>query len=319
MAQDADGCAFFRDKTVELVVPFSVGGGYDVYGRMVAKYMGPELGAANMIVVNRPGAGGLLATNQTFQSEPDGLQIQLVPISGIVAAELGEADGARFKSNEFSWIGRISSEPDVVVIGPGSDIDSLDDIKAIAAEREVRIGSTGLGSPQYISINLLADFIEAKANVVTGYTGAAEVFPSLARGEVDLFVSSLSAGLSAETAETAKILWTFGEEGIPDRPDVKPLSEVINARFLPINAVHGDAIRAGRALAAPPGMADDRLRCLREAFDRAITSEALTAEAAQLNRPVDPLPGGGLAELVRRATEGAPQEYLEILRSSFSK
>lgn len=64
-AHAAENCAFFKNKTVELVVPFSPGGGFDVYGRMVAKYMGPELGAANMIVRNQPGAGGLLGTNHT--------------------------------------------------------------------------------------------------------------------------------------------------------------------------------------------------------------------------------------------------------------
>ncbi|MDQ2633473.1 MAG: tripartite tricarboxylate transporter substrate-binding protein [Pseudomonadota bacterium] len=318
-ASAQDACSFFADKTVELIVPFNAGGGYDVYGRLVAKHMGKELGANAMIVVNRPGAGGLLATNQTFHAPPDGLLVQLVPISGIVAAELGGAEGVLFKSREFSWIGRVSSEPDAVVVAPESEITSLEDVQKIGATRKVRIGSTGLGSPQYISIKLLADFIQTDSDVVTGFSTAAEIFPSLVRGEVDLFVSSLSAAETAEKAEAARILWTFGSQGLPDRPEVKPLSEVIDAAFHPINEVHDNAITAGRAIAAPPGMPAERLECMREAFDRAMASEGLLSEAAALNRPVNPLSGDELTTLVGKATEGLPQEYLDILTTSFAR
>jgi tripartite-type tricarboxylate transporter receptor subunit TctC len=318
-AQSAGGCGFFKGKTVELVIPFSAGGGFDVYGRMVAKYMGDELGAAHMIVRNQPGAGGLLATNQTWSATPDGLRIQLISVSGMIAAEFGGAAGVAFNTNGFSWIGRVSGEPDVIATGPDSTIRSLADIKAIGAQGKVRIGSTGIGSPQYVGSRLLASFVEANGEVITGFSGAPEVYSSLGRGELNLFISSLSAAMSAEAARTGRILWVFSTERVPDRPDARPLSEVVDARFLPLIKVQANVVAAGRALAAPPKLPPDRLTCLRDAFDRTMASEKFLEESKKLNRPVEPLSGQKVAELIQEATIGAPKEYLAILRDSFAQ
>ncbi|WP_246702900.1 tripartite tricarboxylate transporter substrate-binding protein [Starkeya sp. ORNL1] len=316
-ARAAGACDFFKGKTVELVIPFSPGGGFDVYGRMVAKFMGGELGAANMIVRNQAGAGGLLATNQTWSAKPDGLRIQLIAVSGMVAAEFGGAAGVAFKTKEFSWIGRVSGEPDVIATGPDSKIQSLADIKAIGTQRKVRIGSTGLGSPQYVSARLLATFLETNADLITGFSGAPEVYASLGRGELDLFASSLSAADAAEKAHTGRMILVFGTESVPGRPELKPLSEVVDAKFLPLIKVQADVIAAGRALAAPPKLPEDRLACLRNAFDRTMASAAFLAESRQLNRPVEPLPGQEVADLIKAAADTAPKEYLDLLHESF--
>ncbi|SON57189.1 Tripartite tricarboxylate transporter family receptor [Hartmannibacter diazotrophicus] len=318
VANAADSCEFFKGKTVEMVVPFSAGGGFDTYGRMVAKFMGDQLGAANMIVRNQPGAGGLLATNQTWATKPDGLTIQLIAISGMVAAELGGADGVLFKTNEFSWIGRISGEPDVITTAPDGGIKTGEDVRAIAAERKVRVGSTGLGSPQYIGSQLLAMFMD-DGRVITGFSGSQEVYTSLQRGELDLFVSSLSAAEAAEKAETGRVLWIFGTEGLPERPNVPPLSSAVDAKFERLIQVQADITSAGRALAGPPGMDKDRLQCLRDAFDRTMASDELKAEAKMLNRPIEPLAGSQLAALIGGAMSEPPPEYLKVLRSSFNK
>ncbi|MFK8252302.1 Bug family tripartite tricarboxylate transporter substrate binding protein [Ancylobacter terrae] len=318
-ARAAAECDFFHGKTVELVIPFAPGGGFDVYGRMVAKFMGPELGAATMIVRNQPGAGGLLATNHTWTAKPDGLRIQMIAVSGMVAAEYGGAAGVAFKTNDFSWIGRITGEPDVIATGPDSTIGSLADIKAIGAQRKVRIGSTGLGSPQYISSRLLQRFVEADADVVTGFSGAPEVYASLGRGELDLFASSLSAADAATRAGTARTLWVFGTEPLAGARPLAPLSDIVDARFRPLIEVHASVIGAGRALAAPPGVPAERLQCLRDAFDRTTAGAGFLAEARQLNRPVEPLSGQKVADLVRNATDGAPKDYLDLLRESFAQ
>lgn len=312
-------CAFFQGKNVELVVPFSAGGGFDVYGRMVAKVMGAELGAANMIVRNQPGAGGLLATNQTWTAKPDGLRVQMISVSGMIAAELGGASGVAFKTGEFSWIGRISGEPDVVVAAPSLKIDGMDALRTIARERPIRIGSTGIGSPQYISATLLARLLDLKSEVITGFSGSGEVYASLARGEVDLFASSLSAADAAVQAETGRIVWLLGTAPIAGRADAAPISQAIDPSLRPLLEVHENALAAGRALAAPPKLDPERLQCLRDAFDRAMASETLKADAVQLNRPVEPLPGSQLSQLVQNATASPPAEYLDLLKTSFAQ
>jgi tripartite-type tricarboxylate transporter receptor subunit TctC len=317
-ARAAESCDFFKNKTVELVVPFSPGGGFDVYARLVAKFMGSELGAANMIVRNQPGAGGMLGTNQTWMAKPDGLTIQMMPVSGMIASELAGADGVAFKSGEFSWIGRVSGEPDVVAASFAGKVRTVDDLKAIGKERKLRMGATGVGDVDFIEGWLLGLAFETEADVITGFSGSGEVYASLGRGEIDLYSSSLSAAASAEKAETARILWVFGD-AIPERPDVKPLSQVIDAKFLPLIKAQADIVAAGRALAGPPKMPEDRLKCLRDAFDKTLASEPLLAESKLVKRPVAPLNGQAVTALVRGVTEGSPPELVELLRKSYAK
>jgi tripartite-type tricarboxylate transporter receptor subunit TctC len=318
LAQGAGSCEFFKDKTVELIVPFAPGGGFDVYGRMVAKYMGPELGAANMIVRNQPGAGGLLGTNQTWAAKPDGLRIQVMSVSGMVTAELGGAGGVSFKSNEFSWVGRITGEPDVIS-GPASgSVKTLDDLRKIAAGRKVRYGSSGVGDIDYIEGSLLNMMLDDKVDVITGFSNSSEVYSSLGRGELDLFSTSLSSAASAEKAQTGLMLWSFSTKGVDGLPQIKPLSELVDAKFLPLIKVQEAVVAAGRAIAGPPKIPEDRLKCLRDAYDKTVKSEAFLAETVQLKRPVQPLNGQDMAAVVKDAT-AAPQEYVDILKKSFAE
>ena len=73
-ARAQDAAAFYKGKTVHFVVGLGVGGGFDAYARMIAPYLGQELGA-NVVVDNLPGAGGLLALNQIYTGQADGLRL----------------------------------------------------------------------------------------------------------------------------------------------------------------------------------------------------------------------------------------------------
>lgn len=318
MAQD-NACDFFKGKTVELVVPFEPGGGFDIYGRMVAKFMGDELGAAHMIVRNQPGAGGLLATNQTWKAKPDGLRIQLMSISGMMTAEVGGAEGVGFKSGEFSWIGRVTGEPDIIATSPEGGVDSVEALKKISSERKVRIGSSGVGDIDYVEAELLKIIFNLNSDIITGFSGAPEVYTSLARGELDLFASSLSGAVVAVKAASGKPLWVFGTEKTDVMPDVTPLSEVVDPKFLPLVEAHSNVIAAGRAIAAPPGVDEARLTCLRDAFDRTMTGDGLKEESKKLNRPVQPLSGAEMDKMITSVTEGAPQVYVDLLKQTYGQ
>ncbi|SLN57197.1 Bug family tripartite tricarboxylate transporter substrate binding protein [Roseisalinus antarcticus] len=311
-------CSFFSGQTVELVVPFNPGGGFDAYGRLVAKYMGPILGADSMIVRNQPGAGGMLATNQTWAADPDGLMLQVMSTSGMLTAELGGAAGVGFESAEFSWIGRVSGEPDVVAVGFGSDIASPEAIQAISAERPVRIGSSGVGDIDYIEAQILTKVFDLDSNIVVGFSGAPEVYSSLARGELDLFTSSYSGARQAAAAESASILWLFDDNADPDFPDLTPIGEYLEGDNLALVKAHADLVAGGRAIAGPPGIPEDRLTCLRDAFDATVVDEAFLAESAEINRPVAPISGADLQETIVSLTGNVPQDYADLLIESYS-
>ncbi len=164
-AQSAGGCGFFKGKTVELVIPFSAGGGFDVYGRMVAKYMGDELrGGAH----DRAQPAG---RRRSARDQPD-LERDARRVAD--PARIGQrhdrrripggAAGVAFNINGFSWIGRVSGEPDVIATGPDSTIKEPCGHQGDRRDR-ARCASAppGIGSPQYVGSRLLANFVEANA------------------------------------------------------------------------------------------------------------------------------------------------------------
>ena len=279
--------------------------------------MGRKLGAENMIVRNQPGAGGLLATNQTWIAQADGLRIQLMSASGILAAELGGAPGVMFKSAEFSWIGRVTGEPDVIAVAPDSGIETVEDIQAISAERKVRIGSSGIGDIDYVGAKLLTLMFNLSSDIIVGFSGAREVYASMARRELDMFTSSYSMARQAQAADSARIKWLFDDKADPELSDIAPLGAFLTGDNLQLLRAHSDLIAGGRSLAGPPGMDAGRLRCLRDAFDRTIEDPNLLAEATGMKRPVSPLNGTELSETISRLTREVPQAYLDILVDAY--
>ena len=315
---EGGGCEFFSSKTVELVVPFETGGGFDLYGRLVADHLAAPLGADNVIVQNEPGAGGLLGTNKTWSASPDGLRIQLMSTSGMIAAELGGADGVQFKAADFSWIGRLTDEPDVVM---GKSEGGISDAAQLRA-KPVKIGSSGVGDIDYVEATLLErGFNLNGAEIVTGFAGAPEVIASMARGEVDVFSASQTRADVAIKAGDVKPLWIFSDEPVEGFAGVQPLGDAVDSSFRPVIEAHNSVLRAGRALAGPPEMDESRLTCLRDAFDKAVAGADFAKEAEQLGiaGPIAPLRGAETDELITQAIDHSPKGYVEVLTASYHK
>lgn len=310
-------CSFFNDKTVELIVPFNPGGGFDLYGRLVAAHMGTKLGAENLVVRNQPGAGGLLATNQTWTTEPDGLTIQVMNVSGMLSSELGGAAGVAFETAGFSWIGRLTEDPDAVSVPVDSPIQTLDDIRALAAERTLRIGSTGLGDDDYIAAQIMGIVLGSDVDVILGFAGAAEVYSSLARGELDLFMSSYGSAGRAEAAGSSRVVMLFEDAPNANFPDIPALGDFIEGEGLALVSAFADVGFGSRALAGPPGMPEARLQCLRDAFQATVADPAFLAETAERNLPIAAVGGEELRQVIASLMADPPEAYVALLREAF--
>lgn len=310
-------CSFFDGQTIELVVPFNPGGGYDLYGRMLAAHLGPKLGA-NMIVLNRPGAGGTLATNQTWTAAPDGLMLQLTNTSGMISSELGGAPGVAYESAGFSWIGRVTSEAEVLSVGYDNAIDSIEALRAVSAERTLRFGSTGIGADNYIAAQILTLALDMESDIVVGFSGAPEVFASMARGEVDFFTSTYGSASRAQDAESVRILWLLEPEANPEYPNIPAVGEYLEGDGLELIRAQASVAFGGRGLVAPPGLAEDRLECLRDVFDTTVADPEFLADTVEKNLPVGPYSGEGIAEVITSLMSDPPEAYLALLRESFA-
>jgi tripartite-type tricarboxylate transporter receptor subunit TctC len=240
----------------------------------------------------------------------------LMSTSGMIASELGGADGVQFKTADFSWIGRVTDEPDVVLGTPKKGFTNAQDLRAAP----VKIGSSGIGDIDYVEATILQRAFDLDGEIVTGFDGAPEVIASMARGEVDLFSASQTRSDDAVKAGDVKALWVFSDETVEAMPGVQPLGSAVDESFRPVVEAHNATLRAGRAIAGPPGMDEARLTCLRDAFDKAVADESFLSDANELGvaEPIEPLDGAQTDELITQVVENSPKEYVDVLTASYN-
>lgn len=305
----------FEGETINFVVPFDPGGGYDTYTRTIAPYLADCLGA-EIVVRNEPGAGSLLATNATAIADPDGTRIQIMNMPGALAAQIAGDEGAQFDLAEFSWIGRIAAPPEVVLTGADSGIETFEDL--IEATDAVQFVATGPGSSDYINANVFAQAYDIPYEVATGFPGAGEATAAVVAGQADVHVMPYDSVLKNFNSGDARPLVLFADEVPQYHPDAPLIGDFEPPTENGVELI--DDLRAlteaGRSVTAPPGMDEELLTALREGFTCAMEDEELLAELDSQERPVDFLEGADYAELVDEALDPS-EEFRAVIESSY--
>jgi tripartite-type tricarboxylate transporter receptor subunit TctC len=106
---------FYKGKTVTYIVATAPGGGYDTNGRLITEFMQKHLPGSTFVVQNMPGAGHLIGTNYIYASDPDGLTFGTFN-TGLIYGQLAGDPGIKFDLTKMSWIGKVSSDPRVIVV-----------------------------------------------------------------------------------------------------------------------------------------------------------------------------------------------------------
>ncbi len=120
---------FYAGKSIELEIGYSVGGGYDLYARLLARHLGQHIpGNPTIVPKNMEGAASLRLANYLYSAAPkDGTVIGAIS-RGAAFDPLLNKNGARFDASKFSWIGSANNEVSVCVALQSSGIASLDDV-----------------------------------------------------------------------------------------------------------------------------------------------------------------------------------------------
>ncbi|TFD61297.1 hypothetical protein E3T43_00880 [Cryobacterium sp. Hh7] len=306
-----DAGASLEGQTISLVVPFDPGGGYDAYARMLAPLLGEELGAT-VIVENRPGAGGILATNEVVNSKPDGLTIALLNGPGHLGSAIAEADGVLYDAEKMSYIGQISSEPDVVVTNGGGEIETADDMAG------KRFAATGPGSNEYIDAVVLNELLGLDSEVITGFASSNEASLNVIQKNVDLHSRSLGSQLPGiKAGDLVPVLVIGTNSGESEIANVPNLIDVVPSGSKELATLHSALVSSGRIIAAPPGMDEGMLKLLRDAFEAAVTDEAFQKSAAESGRPISFMGGADMQKLVS-GVMGSPKAYVELIKKAYS-
>lgn len=307
-------CSSLEGETVTLVVPYDPGGGYDSYTRMVAPYLEDELGAT-IAVQNQPGAGGLLALNSLLKEDADGTKLAIMNGVGAGGSSIAGAEGASFSLDDFTYIGRVASDPSLIVTSATGPYQTFDDV--LAAD-EFRWGSTGPGAEDFVTSSLLSAVFDIPGEVVTGFPGSGETELAVIQGSIDGMSGNLTSRRGAVEDGTQTPVLVMGEE----KPDWLP-DEVPTVNDLDVTDEQEELLRAhlalielGRPFVGPPGMDEATTSCLRTAMAAAMENPDLVKESQEQERELAFLPGDELDDLVERLMD-APPAYSELLATLY--
>jgi tripartite-type tricarboxylate transporter receptor subunit TctC len=133
---------FYKGRTIQVIVGFSSGGGYDLYARVLARHLGKHIpGNPSVVPQNMPGAGSLKAANYLYNVAPrDGTVFGTFDRGLPMERLLGRTDGERFDATRFTWIGSVTDEPVVCVFSSRSGIRNWQDMKT----KPFKVGGAGV-------------------------------------------------------------------------------------------------------------------------------------------------------------------------------
>lgn len=293
---------FYKAKTVDLYIGYSAGGGYDVYGRLVARHMSKHLPGNPVIVPkNMAGAGSLRLTNWLYNVAPkDGTAFGIIG-RGLAFDPMFGTGGAQFEATKFSWIGSANDEVSLCVAVRSSGITRFEQLYT----KELIIGGTGATADTDLFPRVLNGVLGTKFKLITGYPGGNDVILALQRGEVHgrcgwswSTIKATHKNLIDDGTVALLVQLSLGKH--PELPDIPLVTEFVR------DEEQGQILRLifarqvmGRPFLAPPGLPGERLALLRRAFMATMRDAEFLAEAERAQIEITPVSGEDVEKLVR--------------------
>ncbi|HEY2527845.1 MAG TPA: hypothetical protein VGJ20_07835 [Xanthobacteraceae bacterium] len=298
-----DVANFYKGRTLTVLIGYSVGGGYDLYARVLARHLGRYIpGHPTVLPANMPGAGGLRASNYLYDAAPkDGTVIgtfsRSIPTMPLVAPATAHFDGRK-----FSWIGSMSSDTSVCLTGAKSPVKAFHDMLTMP----VVMGGQFAAADSDIYAQLYKNVFGAKIKLVSGYPGTNDITLAMERGEVDGI-----CGLSWGTIKVAHPEWLKNgsvnflvQAALQKDPELASVPLALDLIDDPVKkqilSLHFAPQAMGRPFAAPPGIPEDRKAALSNAFDETMKDPDLLADAATEKMDIKPMSGHEIDVLLAR-------------------
>ena len=302
------GADFFKGKTVNYIVATNPGGGYDVNGRLVAEFMQKYLPGSTFVVRNMAGAGHILGTNYVYASQPDGLTIGTFN-TGLIYSQLAENAAIKFDLEKMSWIGNVGADPRVFLMSRDSGVEDYEQLAGL--EKPIKFAAPGVGTASTIETTLLVDVLKLPIQVVTGYNGNDDLL-AMRRGEVGGMFSFRSSFQSFVDEGHGHFIAQIGGE----QTDVPGLAALVtDERARPVISLIEAQSNLARLTAGPPGIPEDRLQALRDAYAAATADPEFLKRAASLGLPIAPTVGQDVADAVTKAMD-QPDEIVTVLKTA---
>jgi tripartite-type tricarboxylate transporter receptor subunit TctC len=314
---------FYQGKQIKLVIGSSAGGGYDLWPRVMMRYLTRHIpGNPDIIPQNMPGAGGIVGANYVYGiAKPDGLTIGAFN-PALYFDQLIKRDEVKFDWSKFAWIGSPEQNELLHYIRTDAPFKTIDDLRN--TKEPPRCGSSGTGTSGHYVPRLLEEVLGIKTHIVGGYQGGAEIDVAVERNEVVCWSPLVATYFGREPYKRwhksgfTRVVLQTGDKRDPRMKDVPTLPELMQQYRTPeagrrLARVILTAATLGRPITTPPGTPADRVKILRDAYAKAIKDPELLAEAEKRAWDVDPVTG---EELEARSKEviAQPKEVIERMK-----
>lgn len=305
---------FYRGKTIRMFIGYGPGGGYDLYGRLVAEFLPRHLpGNPAILPQNMPGGGSFVAAQYMAEVAPkDGTA--LGSLAQTLALDSVVNRSSKIDAAKFHYIGRITTNIDVGAALPGTGIKSFDDVR----KGQYTIGASGGGSTTVLFPLALNAYGGARFKIVRGYKGTNDILLAMERGEVDIVGAYGLPGMLVShpgwiDKGEATIIYQAALRRHRLLPNVPTLPE------LAVSDEGGAILRAvastaeiGRSIVATPGVPEERLVALRKAFQVMLADPEFLAACAERRFMVDPGTGEEMDVIVGETLRLSPSIVAKI-------
>jgi tripartite-type tricarboxylate transporter receptor subunit TctC len=299
----AQPAPYYASKQIRMVIASGVGGGYDAYGRFLARHLSRHI-PGNPLIINQnmPAASGIQATNWAYNAAPKDGTVILATYNALLDDPLYGNAAARFDPLKFEPVGSIAKQQTVCATWHTSPIKTIEQ----ARQHEVIVSATGANGDRATMPRILNALIGTRFKVVLGYS-TTESLLAPERGEADGL-----CGVSWSTIKVSKPDWVQNnrlnvliqagakaQPGLPNVPLV--IDQVSNADDRKLVELLFFPQDMGRPFLMPPDTPKELVTTIRRAFDATMTDPAFLAEAEKAMLEVDPINGEDMADILKRA------------------
>jgi tripartite-type tricarboxylate transporter receptor subunit TctC len=292
---------FYKGRTVSLVIGYSVGGGYDLYGRLLARHIAKYIpGRPTIVPQNLTGAGSLRAANYLYSAAPRDGSVFGTFGRTIATTPLLMPSNVPFDATKLTWLGSITNEVSTCVTWHSSAVKRWQD----SLETAITMGGEGTGADPDVYALLYKNVFGAKWKLITGYHGTTDTILAMERGEVDGL-----CGLSWSTLKSRhqqlisnKSINIIVQAALKKEPELAqvPLATELtrDSEQLQILKLFLSTQEMARPFAAPPDIPADRKMALISAFEQTMRDPEFLAEAKKQSMDVNPLGASSIERLI---------------------
>jgi tripartite-type tricarboxylate transporter receptor subunit TctC len=213
-------------KPLRVVVPFTAASATDTIARIVAERLSAQFGQ-QLVVENRPGAGGTIAMGELARSAPDGYTIAIADPAGSLAAGVSLYPKLPYDPRiSFVPVGQVGMSGAVLSVSPALPVKTIQEFVALAKARrgELTYGSAGNGSPGHLNGELFKRLVGIEA-IHVPYRVGSQAVTDLMTGQISFWISPIATVLPQIQAGQLRPLAVAGDTRSPDLPDVPTIKE----------------------------------------------------------------------------------------------